>query len=89
MTTLNDTVVRARIDHDTKDQATAILAEIGLTPSDAFRMLLRRTVAEKALPFAPLVPNADTLAAIAEVRERDLPTYESMRELRASLDANA
>ncbi len=89
MTTLNDTVVRARIDHETKDQATAILAEIGLTPSDAFRMLLRRTVAERALPFAPLVPNADTLAAIAETRERNLPKYGSMKELRASLDANA
>lgn len=89
MTTANDTVVRARIDHDTKDEATAILAEIGLTPSDAFRMLLRRTVAEKALPFAPLVPNADTLAAIAEVRQGGRPTYASMKELRAALDANA
>jgi len=47
------TVVRARIDARTKDEASAILAASGLSVSDAFRMLLVRTVAEGTLPFEP------------------------------------
>ncbi len=88
MKTAND-VVRARIDTDTKREAAAILAEIGLTPSDAFRMLLHRTVAEGRLPFEPLVPSTETLAAIAEHDDGELDTYESMDALRADLDASA
>lgn len=61
-------IVRARIDAKTKAQATAVLAAMGLTVSDAFRLMLRRVAAEKALPFAPLIPNAETIAAIEELR---------------------
>ncbi len=88
MKTAND-VVRARIDTETKREAAAILAEIGLTPSDAFRMLLHRTVAEGRLPFEPLVPSTQTLAAISEHDDGELDTYESMDALRAHLDASA
>jgi DNA-damage-inducible protein J len=88
MKTAND-VVRARIDSDTKREAAAILAEIGLTPSDAFRMLLHRTVAEGGLPFEPLVPSSETLAAIAERNERELSTHASMTDLRSDLDSTA
>ncbi len=58
--------VRARISVDIKDQATAVLAEVGLTVSDAVRILLTRTAREKALPFE-LVPNAKTRKAMAEL----------------------
>jgi RelB antitoxin len=54
-------VVRARIDRRIKQEAAAILGAAGLTISDAVRMMLMRTVAEKALPFDPLVPNAETI----------------------------
>jgi DNA-damage-inducible protein J len=56
-------VVRARIDERTKKQAAAALKKIGLTVSDAFRLLLVRVAAEKALPFEPLNPNAETVKA--------------------------
>ena len=46
-------VVRARIDRATKEEAALVLAAMGLTVSDAFRLLMRRIVADKALPFAP------------------------------------
>lgn len=62
-----DTVVRARIDSETKDQAAEALAEMGLSVSDAIRLLLTRVAADKALPFAVKVPNADTRAAIEEL----------------------
>ncbi|MBV8820585.1 MAG: type II toxin-antitoxin system RelB/DinJ family antitoxin, partial [Acidobacteriaceae bacterium] len=49
----NSSVVRARIDERTKRQAAAALKKIGLTVSDAFRLLMVRVAAEKTLPFEP------------------------------------
>ena len=70
----NTTVVRARIDERTKRQAAAALKTIGLTVSDAFRLLLVRVAAEKALPFEPLNPNADTVKAMKAGRQGERPT---------------
>jgi DNA-damage-inducible protein J len=47
-----NTVVQARIDSEVKDRAAAVLEELGLTVSDAVRILLTRTANEGALPFA-------------------------------------
>ena len=60
-------IVRARIDSDTKASASAALAAMGLSVSDAIRMLLRRVADEKRLPFEVIVPNAESRAAIAEL----------------------
>ena len=65
-------VVRARIDEHTKAEAEAILASIGLTVSDAFRMMIIRIVREKALPFEPLVPNDETIEAMKAARRGEL-----------------
>ena len=80
------TVVRARIDQATKDEAAAILDTIGLTVSDAFRMMMRRIVAERRLPFDPLVPNATTIAAIEAARRGELETAGSIDEMFEQLD---
>lgn len=50
-------VVRARINARVKAEAEAVLASIGLTVSDAFRLMMTRIAHEKKLPFDPLVPN--------------------------------
>jgi DNA-damage-inducible protein J len=47
----NTDVVRARIDGHIKEEACNVLAEMGLSVSDAIRMLLTRIAADKALPF--------------------------------------
>jgi addiction module RelB/DinJ family antitoxin len=39
-----------------KKSASAVLKRIGLTTSDAFRLMMVRIAAEKKLPFDPLVP---------------------------------
>ena len=78
-------VVRARIDEYIKEEATVVLATMGLTVSDAFRLLLTRIAHEKALPFEPLVPNAKTIAAMKEARRRRLPSFESVEALMADL----
>jgi DNA-damage-inducible protein J len=69
-----NTVVRARIDARVKKEAEAVLATIGLTVSDAFRLLMVRVAAEKALPFEPLIPNAETIEAIKAARRGELVT---------------
>jgi DNA-damage-inducible protein J len=80
-------VVRARIDERIKEQASAVLAAMGLTVSDAFRLLLVRVAHDKALPFEPLVPNAETIAAIKEARRGNLPSFDTVDELMRDLDA--
>ena len=56
--------VRARIDPKTKTEAGAVLGAIGLSLSEAFRLMICRVVAERRLPFDPLVPNEETIAAL-------------------------
>ncbi len=80
-------VIRARIDEQTKAQASAVLATMGLTVSDAFRMLLTRIAAEKALPFDPLVPNAETITAMEEARAGKLRSFDTVGALLADLNA--
>ncbi len=80
-------VVRARIDEATKAEAAAVLAAMGLSLSDAFRLLLKRVAAEKALPFEPLIPNADTVAAMREARKGKLPRFRNVDDLMKDLNA--
>jgi DNA-damage-inducible protein J len=60
------TMVHVRINEQVKAQATEALASMGLSVSDAVRVFLTRIAAEKQLPFALRVPNAETRAAMAE-----------------------
>jgi DNA-damage-inducible protein J len=80
-------VVRARIDQRIKNEAAAVLGAMGLTVSDAFRLLMVRIAKDKALPFAPLVPNEETIDAIKAARRGELVTVGSTDELLASLNA--
>jgi DNA-damage-inducible protein J len=81
-------VVRARIDQRIKEEASAILGAAGLTISDAFRMMLMRTVADKALPFDPLVPNEETIEAMKAARRGDLVTVGNVDDLLTDLHAD-
>jgi DNA-damage-inducible protein J len=83
----SNSVVRARIDGRTKREAAAALKRIGLTVSDAFRMLLVRVAAEKALPFEPLNPNAETVAAMKAARRGELVGVGKPDKLLQSLNA--
>ena len=83
-----NTIVRARIDGQVKEEAAAVLASIGLTVSDAFRLMMIRIAKDKALPFEPLVPNAETIEAMKAARRGDLITVGSPDSLLASLNAD-
>lgn len=82
-------VVRARIDEHIKEEATAVLAAMGLTVADAFRILLTRVAHEKALPFEPLVPNTVTIEAMKEARRGGLKSFVTVDDLMANLNAQA
>lgn len=82
-------VVRARINEDIKEEATVVLASMGLTVSDAFRLMLTRVAREKALPFEPLIPNEETIQAMKEAREgKKLESFGSVEDLMADLNAD-
>ena len=61
-------MLHIRVDDETKTQATAALAAMGLSMSDAVRIFLKRVVNDQAFPLELKVPNAETRAAIEEAR---------------------
>ena len=81
-----DSVVRARLDRDTKDRATEALGEMGLSVSEAIRLLLRRVAEEKRLPFAVRVPNAATVGAMNELNQGRGQRFENVEELFQDLE---
>jgi DNA-damage-inducible protein J len=79
-------VVRARIDAGLKREATAVLSGMGLSVSDAIRLLLIRVAADKALPFDLRVPNANTQEAMLDIREGKVTRFDSVTDLMADLN---
>ena len=81
-------VIRARIDGKIKEEAAAVLDEVGLTVSDAFRLMMIRIAAEKRLPFEPMIPNEKTVEAIEAARRGELVTVGGPRDLVADLNVD-
>ena len=79
-------IVRARIDEHIKEEASVVLASMGLTVSDAFRMLLTRVANDKSLPFEPLVPNQKTIDAMKEARKGKLRSFNTIQSLMDDLN---
>jgi DNA-damage-inducible protein J len=82
-----DTYVRARIDSSTKARAEAALDAMGLSISDAIRLLMMRVAAERRLPFTVEVPNAKTRKAMAELKAGKGRKFASVAALMADLNA--
>lgn len=83
----SDTVVRARIDSETKERATEALRAMGLSVSDAIRLLLVRVADKKKLPFSVQVPNSATSEAMEELEECNGLRFDSAEELFRELDS--
>jgi DNA-damage-inducible protein J len=77
----SDTVVRARIDLETKRDATAALEAMGLSVSDAIRLLLVRVAEERRLPFEIKVPNAASVEAMDELDKGGGKRFDTIDEL--------
>jgi len=76
-------LVQARVDGTIKKEAATILATMGLTISDAVRLLLTKVAQDKMLPFEPLIPNATTIAAMREARagKGEVVTLDDLRAM--------
>jgi len=83
-----DTYVRARIDSVVKERAAYALASMGLSISDAIRLLMMRVADERRLPFEVKAPNATTRKAIAELETGKGKRFTSTAALIADLNAD-
>ncbi len=83
-----DTYVRARIDADTKVRAAEALQAMGLSISDAIRLLMLRVADERRLPFEVKAPNATTRKAIKELEAGKGKKFSSVEALMADLNAD-
>jgi DNA-damage-inducible protein J len=81
-------LVQTRIDGAIKAEAATVLAAMGLTVSDAVRLMLTKVAKEHALPFDPLIPNAKTIAAIKAARAGKLPRAKNIADLKSALNAD-
>ena len=64
----HSTMLHVRVDDELKAQASEALSAMGLSVSDAVRILLKRVVNDQAFPLELKVPNAATRDAMAEAR---------------------
>ena len=85
MSKTNNTYVRARIDTDTKERAANALEAMGLSISDAIRLLMLRIADENRMPFEVKVPNATTRKAIAELEAGKGKRFADVDSLMADL----
>ncbi len=81
-------MVHIRVDEKVKTKASKALAAMGLTVSDAVRLLLTRVAAEKAMPFEVRVPNRETRTAIEAGERGEVFRASSVAELMEDLDAD-
>lgn len=81
-------LVQTRIDGAVKEEAANVLAAMGLTVSDAVRLLLTRVAHDGALPFEPLTPSPATVAAMQEARAGKLKRFQDVDALMADLRAD-
>lgn len=83
-----ETYVRARIDSGTKKRAADALDAMGLSVSDAIRLLMRRVAEERKLPFEIRVPNRTTRKAMEELDRGKGKRFRSVDALMRDLHAN-
>jgi DNA-damage-inducible protein J len=81
-------MVHIRVDEKVKERAAKTLAKMGLTVSDAVRLLLTRVASEKALPFELRVPNRTTHAAIEAGERGEVRRASSVAAMMTKLNAD-
>ena len=86
---MSTTMVHVRIEQGVKDKAAKALANMGLSVSDAIRMMLVRVVAEEALPFDVRVPNATTVKAMEAADRGEGRRFDSAEALLKDLGSRS
>ena len=81
-------MIHVRVDEDLKLRASDTLEKMGLSLSEAVRLLLTRIATEKALPFEVRVPNPETVAAMRAGNRGEVSKAASVQEMMAQLNAD-
>lgn len=81
-------LVQVEVAQTVKDEVERFLEHEGMTLSDAFRIFLERTAQEQAIPTEVFRPNAETIEAMQEARRGETPSFNSVEELMADLNAD-
>lgn len=80
-------VIHARIDPDTKAATERVLDALGITPTEAIRLLYRQIAMRGEFPVELRIPNVETAAALAKAdRDEDIETFDNTDDLYASWD---
>ncbi len=74
---MSSAMVHVRVDEKVKLKAAATLKKMGMSVSDAVRMMLVRVAAEEALPFEVRVPNATTVKAMQAADRKEGKRFRS------------
>lgn len=78
-------VIHARIDPATKALTEAVLHKIGLTPTEAIRLLYRQIAIRGEFPVELRVPNQETASTLSKADQgEDVETFDSSEDLYAS-----
>jgi DNA-damage-inducible protein J len=88
-TPIKSTDLRLRVEPELKQSAAEVLAECGLTFSDAIRLFLRQVVVTHGLPFAVRIPNAETTEAMKEARSIAAAHFGTAQDLFNDLEKNS
>ena len=79
----NTRMLHARVDPKLKASVELVFAQLGITTTEAIRLFLKQVELHQGLPFSVAIPNAETVAAMAEANNpATLNRYGSFRELR-------
>lgn len=84
-----NTLIQARIDSNSKQQAESIFAKMGITLNEGIRMFIQQTIHDKGLPFRPVVgdiPTEETKEAMAELKSgKNLKRFKTVNALMEDL----
>ena len=80
-------MIRARVEPELKQEAEKVFAALGLSVTEAITLYYKQVTVHQGLPFSVRIPNAETLEAMRQVRDRDgLTTYASLDDLMAEFE---
>lgn len=87
-TMVSNVTISAQVDSKIEEEATAVLAAIGLTPSDAFRLLMTRVAKDQSFLPELFVPNAETISALEDVESGRVTSFASLQAFMDDLHAD-
>lgn len=80
-------MTHARLTPEIKQQAEAILKELGISISAAYEMFYRQIIAHQGIPFDLRLPNKNTIQAMKDARDGKGTKYESVEKMFKGLQA--